>query len=67
MYGYMGEQVRRKYENMLETLTVCQQESTRLVLENQELTAQVRTIDKRVALSVAALEDNPRFYAHLWV
>jgi hypothetical protein len=39
MYGYMDEQLRGEHENMLETLTRCQQESTRLVLENQELKA----------------------------
>ena len=59
MYGYMGEQVRREYENMLDTLTVCQTESTQFVPENQEPT-QLKTIEKRVAVCVADLEDTAK-------
>jgi len=60
MYGYMDEQRRDEYENMLDALTRCQQESTRLVLENQELKAQLRAIEKRVAAILADLEDTAR-------
>jgi hypothetical protein len=65
MYKYMDEQLRGEYENMLDTLTRCQQESTRLVLENQELRAQLRTIEKRVAALGADLEDTGRILAML--
>jgi hypothetical protein len=63
MYRYMDEQLRGEYENMLDTLTRCQQESTRLVLENQELKAHLRTIEKRVAALGADLEDTARILA----
>src|SRR5215831_5964970 len=65
MYGYMDEQLRGEYENMLGTLTRCQQESTRLVLENQELKAELRTIEKRVAAILADLEDTANIIAML--
>ena len=65
MYRYMDEQLRGEYENMLDTLTRCQQESTRLVLENQELKGQLRAIEKRVATIVGDLEDTARILAML--
>jgi hypothetical protein len=61
----MDEQRRSEYENMLDTLTRCQQESTRLVLENRELKAQIITIENRVAAILADLEDTARILATL--
>ena len=65
MYRYMDEQRWGEYQNMLDALTRCQQESTRLVLENQELKAQLRAIEKRVTTILVDLEDTARILAML--